>query len=287
MLFEQKVIKQAISFEKAMQLRKFALQDSTPEDRKKNIQQLISLVQPSSAESDTDVLAGLLNSLALVAVQSQAERVEEADMASKALEGLTAKAPADHWLAKETLTDKLQHFREQAPQPIPHEQDRLFIQVRQASSPATTNRADHIAKHHEWLEWVKTPIALQDLFKKRSIRPGDPEKEVCRILLTGDPGTGKTTLSKKLAYQWSQSLWAKDSIPSPATVRNLQQSEYDGMRYNREKTLATAIVNNCFVHDLPATEAEYNSLRGHVEQELEKFTTLVILDGLDERARGQ
>ena len=145
---------------------------------------------------------------------------------------------------------------------------------------------NHIAKHHERrFEWVKTPLGSADLFKKRSVRPGDPEKEISRILLIGDPGTGKTTLSRQLAYQWAKGAWGQEFhtlylLP----VRSLQQSEYDGMRYNREKTLATAIVNNCFAHELPSTEAEYNRLRDHIEEELEKSTTLVILDGLDERA---
>ena len=288
MLLEQK---QVISFETAMQLRTLALEDPNPEVRKKNIEDLISLVQPSSGESETSVRACLLNGLALVATQSQPDsnRKAEAAMAGKALEGLTAKAPTDHWLAAETLPDKLwhfqrQHFQEQAIQSNPHEQDRLFIRVRRASSPATTDRADHVAKYYERLEWVKTPLGSEDLFKKRSIRPGDPEKEISRILLIGDPGTGKTTLSRQLAYQWSQGLWGQEFYTLYLLpVRSLQQSEYDGRGYDRKRTLSTAIVNNCFTHP-SSDEDEYKQLRKHIEEELQKTSTLLILDGLDERA---
>ena len=143
---------------------------------------------------------------------------------------------------------------------------------------------NQIASYHARLKEVTIPIRLEDLFKDRSVKPGEPTKAVQRILLTGDPGTGKTTVSKKLAYQWAKGAWGQEFhslylLP----VRSLPEKEYDGMRYNREKTLATAIVNNCFTHP-PSDEDEYKQLRRHIEEELEKPTTLVILDGLDERA---
>ena len=141
------------------------------------------------------------------------------------------------------------------------------------------------ASHPKRLEEVRTPIALEDLFKKRSLKPGKPEKETHKILLTGDSGTGKTALSKKLAYQWSQGTWGQEfQALYLLPVRKLQKSEYDGTRYNREKTLATAIVNICFANDLPTKETDYHRLREHIKEELKKPTTLVILDGLDERA---
>ena len=147
-----------------------------------------------------------------------------------------------------------------------------------------SSKENQVASHHARLEEVKTPIDLQDLFRDRSVHPDKPVEAVQRILLTGDPGTGKTTVSRKLAYQWAVGKWGPEVdnlylLP----VRKLQQSEYDGTRYNRDKTLATAIVNICFANDLPTTEADYNRLREHIHQELEKSTTLVILDGLDER----
>ena len=147
-----------------------------------------------------------------------------------------------------------------------------------------SSQESQIAFHQAGLQEDKTPIDPQDLFKDRSVHPDHPVQAVHRILLTGNPGTGKTTLSHQLAYQWAVGAWGQEfHTLYLLEVRNLQQSWYDGTRYNRDQTLATAIVNNCFSHDLPSIEADYNRLRQHIEQELKRSTTLVILDGLDER----
>jgi len=39
---------------------------------------------------------------------------------------------------------------------------------------------------------VKRPIALRDLFKDRVLVPGSAFQRVKRVLLVGNPGTGKT-----------------------------------------------------------------------------------------------
>ena len=160
----------------------------------------------------------------------------------------------------------------------------MLLEQQLKGKAGARKQEDHIAKQHERrFEWVKTPIALKDLFNKRSVKPGAPAKEISRILLTGDPGTGKTTLSRQLAYLWSKGLWGQEfAAVYLLPVRNLQESTYDGRDYDRKKTLATAIVNNCFTP--PSNEGAYKQLRDHIDQELDKSTTLVILDGLDERA---
>ena len=141
--------KQAFRFGIAMQLRTLALQGPTPAIRTGSITRLTALTQQTSWESDAAVMAGLLDSLALVATQNQAEREQEADMARGSLENLAAKPPSDAsgysgilgrllhfpflqdtsskafsaWLAQKTLNTKLQHLQEQTTQQAPSDEE--------------------------------------------------------------------------------------------------------------------------------------------------------------------
>ena len=79
----------------AMQLSTLALYGPTPAVRTGSIERLIALVQPTAWGSDTNVMAGLLDGLALVAAQSQAARGREAAMAREALERLAPESASD------------------------------------------------------------------------------------------------------------------------------------------------------------------------------------------------
>ena len=140
---------------------------------------------------------------------------------------------------------------------------------------------------HERIEWRKSPIALCDLFKKRSIKPDGPIEEISKVLLIGEAGTGKTTLSRKIAHDWAQGAWGDDfTAVYLLPVRNLQQGRYDGISHEAP-TLATAIVRECFAANLWKDKRDFERLRDQVQEELKHPTTLVILDGLDERAGAQ
>ena len=128
---DQKVLRFGI----AMQLQMLALQGCTPDLRRGSIERLIALARPTAWGEDADIMAGLLDSLALVAVQqsqSDPDRTEEADMANKALRALTTRPTATQWLAGKTLPSKRQRLRGQATtQRTPGDEERLFSQVRE------------------------------------------------------------------------------------------------------------------------------------------------------------
>ncbi len=185
----------------------------------------------------------------------------------------------------------LRHFWEEQAIPVHSMQCQLMVLEKvkakekasnqEAAQPAGSSAENQLAQRQEQLELVRSPIALEALFNDRSVVAGEPVKAIQRILLTGEAGTGKTTLSRKLAYLWAQGQWGQEfQMVYLLPIRALQQSKYDNLNYRREETLATAIVNNCFAGK---EEEAFKQLRQQVSASLEQPDTLVLLDGLDER----
>ena len=156
------------------------------------------------------------------------------------------------------------------------------VKVKEALPAGNENQLMAI---HERIEWQKRPIALCDLFKHRSIKPDGPIEEISKVLLIGEAGTGKTTLSHKIAHDWAQGHWgAGFTAVYLLPVCALQQGRYNGGTPQAAPTLATAIVRECFPAECWEEHEDFKRLRTQVNEELQEPTTLVILDGLDERA---
>jgi HEAT repeat protein len=178
-------------------------------------------------------------------------------------------------------------FEDEAPQFIATAQYQLMVLEQkpvkeEKEGNQERKNEDQIAIDQQRMQLVKIPINLEDLFKARSKQEGGPLQEVRKVLLVGNPGTGKTTVSRQLAYLWAngqgdQSFQNVYVIP----VRALQQTEYDGRSLRRASNLATAIANLCFGNI--ENDEDYNSLRLRINASLKNSNTLVVLDGLDER----
>ena len=103
------------------------------------------------------------------------------------------------------------------------------------------------------------------------------------MLLTGEAGTGKSTVVRKLAYVWAKGEGLREVLlVYVILVRDLLASWYHGQDdCFHAATLATAVAGQCF--KLTGGEKrEFVRLRKIVEESLKKPTTLVVLDGLDE-----
>ena len=61
-------------------------------------------------------------------------------------------------------------------------------------SKERSNEEDHSNATHKQKSAVKVPIDFGELFKRRSIKRGEPEIDVRVVLLVGNPGTGEETV---------------------------------------------------------------------------------------------
>ena len=150
------------------------------------------------------------------------------------------------------------------------------VEEMELEDPSTRKR-DHPRKYYEDKRKVTNPISLEDLFKPRSLRAGDPKSEVRRVLLYGNPGSGKTCISKVIAHKWAlgeimQEFEAIYVIP----VRRINVAKSKGPQ---GLTLKGVVAQTCFRE---RNGVEYEDLLTRIEGDLDLPTTLLVFDGLDE-----
>lgn len=140
------------------------------------------------------------------------------------------------------------------------------------------NEGNHFEEDCRRKRRAKAAIQLKELFNARSTTSDDPQQRVSKILLVGNPGTGKTAFVKKLALLWAEGRLGKQfRVVYFLSFRNLIGQNFDDRHLKTTKTLSTAIANHCFPPNDDINQ--YEGLKGQISEDLKKKTTLLILDG--------
>ena len=153
------------------------------------------------------------------------------------------------------------------------------IQRAERTEGESSNRTrGQATQHHEKKTGVAKPIALDDLFKQKSIKLGDPESEVRKVLLYGNPGSGKTCITRVVAHKWALGEMAQDfDAVYVVPVRDLNSTEYNGQKWTSPEE---AISQICFSGGKHSLDSE--DLVDQVELDLDDPSTMLMVDGLDE-----
>ena len=153
------------------------------------------------------------------------------------------------------------------------------VQRVEAREEWPSNRGrDQAREYYEQRMRVTKAIALDDLFKRRSLKAGDLESEARRVLIYGNPGSGKTCITKVIAHKWALGEMAREfSAVYVVPVRVLNGAESKGQQWT---SLEGAISQICF--SKRKRPSEYEELVHQIEVELDDPSTLLVVDGLDE-----
>ena len=156
--------------------------------------------------------------------------------------------------------------------------EKVIQGMEEIKGESSNRRRDQAKEYYEKKTRVTKPIALEDLFKPRSLKSGDPESEVRKVLLYGNPGSGKTCITKVVAHRWASGEMAQDlNAVYVVPVRVLNRGEYNGQKWTR---LEGAISQICFAGSGHAFDHE--DLVSQVEHDLDDPSTMLMVDGLDE-----
>ena len=143
---------------------------------------------------------------------------------------------------------------------------------------STIQKIDASKDCYERKRKVATPISLEDLFKPRSFEAGVGKSDVRRVLLYGNPGSGKTCISKAIAHKWAigeilQELEAVYVIP----IRRLNLAKAKGAR---GEAIEEVVAQMCFKQK--GSNVDFEKLKTQINDDLDMSSTLLVFDGLDE-----
>ena len=159
-----------------------------------------------------------------------------------------------------------------------YETEKGIRRTKEREEGSSIRRRDHAKEYYEQKRVATKPIALKDLFKKRSLIPGAPESEVRRVLLYGNPGSGKTCITKVFAYKWALREMAQEfDTVYVVPVRVLNSTEHKGQQWARIEAVISRI---CYSERDCAADCE--DLVAQIQHDLDSPSTLLMVDGLDE-----
>ena len=172
----------------------------------------------------------------------------------------------------------LKHVKDMKHHIVTHEDIGEWRKTEEEEEGRSANEEkDHAKEHYEQKRKVRRPVSIEDFFKARSFEKGVPKKEIRKVLLYGDPGSGKTCISKLIAYKWAlgeimQEFKAVYMVPFGDINADLKGSPGG--------TLEEVVARMCF-KKVSDSEGLHDS-RTQIDDDLAESTTLLIFDGLDE-----
>ena len=149
--------------------------------------------------------------------------------------------------------------------------------VEEKKTNVPTQEKDHPREHYEQKNKVAKPISLEELFKPRSSKPDEPKSEIRKVLLYGNPGSGKTCIGKAIAHKWALG----EIMPEFEAIYVIPIRRVNVIRSKSPHgvTLKDMVAQICFRE---RSDDEYEDLLTQLEGDLDLPTTLLMFDGLDE-----